>query len=93
MNQLASRIGFWSAATIIALVILIDVGMILSTLLFPITTVTNSDSYAASFNSFQMLPFVPSLILAPVFVILMFSTHNVASENEKILPNWHWVSV
>jgi hypothetical protein len=39
----------------------------------------------ASFNSFQMLPFVPSLILAPVFVILMFSIHNIASENKKIL--------
>jgi hypothetical protein len=85
MNQLASRLGFWSASTIIVLVILIDVGMILSTLLFPLTTVINIDSYAASFNSFQMLPFVPSFILAPVFVILMFSIHNIASENKKIL--------
>lgn len=86
MNEsIASRIGFWSAATVTVLVILIDVGMILSTLLYPITTVTNIDSYAASFNSFQMLPFVPSLILAPAFVILMFLIHNIASENKKIL--------
>jgi hypothetical protein len=85
MNQLACRMGFWSAVTITVLVILIDVGMILSTLFFPITSVTNMDSYAASFSSFQMLPFIPSLILAPVFVILMFSIHHTVSEDKKFL--------
>ncbi len=85
MNPLSGRIGFWSAVVLTVLVILIDVGMILSTLLFPMTTVTNIDSYAALFTSFQMLPFVPSLILAPVFVMLMVSIHNMASEDKKIL--------
>ncbi len=85
MNQLAIRMGFWSAVTITALVILIDVGMILSTLLFPMTAISNMDAYAASFSSYQMLPFIPSLILAPIFVVLMFSIHHSASEDKKIL--------
>jgi hypothetical protein len=85
MNQLPSRMGFYSAATLLVLVLLIDVGMILTTLLFPMTEVTNIDSYAASFNSYQLLPFIPSLILAPTFAVLMFSIHHTMPENKKIL--------
>lgn len=84
MNRLANRLGFWSAVIIALLVVLIDVGMIASNLLYPITTITNIEAYAASFNSIQMLPFVPSLTLAPIFVIFMLSIYHTTSEDKKI---------
>jgi hypothetical protein len=85
MNKLASLLGFWSAAIIALLVTLIDAGMILSTILFPMTTITNVEEYASSFNSLQMLPFIPSLLLAPMFVIMMFAIQQNASDDKKVL--------
>lgn len=85
MNKLASQLGFWSAAVIALLVILIDVGMILSAILFPMTTITSIEAYANTFNSLQMLPFIPSLLLAPLFVIMMLSIHQYASDDKKVL--------
>ncbi|MCL4429442.1 MAG: hypothetical protein M1167_01700 [Chloroflexi bacterium] len=85
MNQLASRLGFWSVAIIVLLVALIDVGMILSAILFPMTTITSIEVYASSFNSLQMLPFIPSILLAPMFVIMMLSIHHYAPEDKKVL--------
>ncbi len=74
-DTLASRLGFWSAITIAVLVLLIDAGMIVSTVLFPMTSITSIEAYASSFSSSQMLPFIPSLALAPVFVVMMASIH------------------
>ncbi len=85
MDSLANSIGFWSAVVIALLVFLIDAGMILSTILFPMTKITNIETYASSFNSMQMLPFVPSLLLAHAFVIMMFCIHHFASNDKKIL--------
>ncbi len=85
MDKYALLLGYWSAAIIALLVILIDVGMILSTILFPMTNITNMEAYASSFNSLQMLPFIPSLLLAPMFVIMMLSIHQYASDDRKIL--------
>ena len=85
MNQLVSRLGFWSAAIIVLLVVLIDAGMILSAVLFPMTTITSIEVYASSFSSLQMLPFIPSLLLAPMFVIMMLSIHHYAPEDKKVL--------
>ena len=57
MDKLTCRLGFWSAITIVFLVIAIDVGMILTFLLVPQTmTVTSVEAYAANFSSAQMLP-------------------------------------
>jgi hypothetical protein len=85
MNKLASRLGFWSAAVIALLVVLIDVGMILSAIFFPMTSITSVEAYASSFSSLQMLPLVPSLLLAPMFVIMMLSIHQYASDDKKAL--------
>jgi hypothetical protein len=85
MNKLANRLGFWSAAISALLVFLIDAGMILSTILFPMTTITSIDAYASSFSSWQMLPLIPSLLLAPMFVIMMLSIHHYASDDKKVL--------
>jgi hypothetical protein len=85
MNKLTSVLGFWSAAIIATLVILIDAGMILSAILFPMTTITSMEAYTNSFNSLQMLPFIPSLLLAPMFVIMMLAIHQYASDDRKVL--------
>ncbi len=82
---MANRLGFWSAVFIVALVALIDAGMILSTLLFPMTSITSIEAYASSFSSMQMFPFVPSLILPTIFVTMMFSIHYYAPEEKKAL--------
>lgn len=85
MNQLTHRIGYVSAVTLTVLVLLIDAGMVASTLLYPMTSITTIEDYAANFNSAQMLPFIPSLILAPVFVIFMLCIYHTSSEEKKIL--------
>ena len=84
-DEFARKLGFWSATITALLVVLIDVGMILSTLLFPMTSITSIETYAASFTSWQMLPFVPSLMLALIFPLLMLSIHHYASPDRKIL--------
>jgi hypothetical protein len=85
MNKNASLLGFWSAAIIALLVFLIDAGLILSTILFPMTTITSIEAYASSFSSWQILPLIPSLLLAPMFVILMLCIHHYASDDKKVL--------
>lgn len=85
MDKLVCRLGFWSATIIALLVVLIDVGMILSAVLFPMTTITSIETYAATFTSWQMLPLIPSLMLAPMFAILMLCVSHYASPGRKIL--------
>jgi hypothetical protein len=85
MNQLVECLGFWTAVVTAVLVILIDVGMIVSNILYPATSITSMEAYAAQFSSLQMLPFIPSLILAPVFVVFMLCIYHYAPEEKKFL--------
>ena len=85
MDQLTNRMGFWSAVIIILLVVFIDVGMIASAILFPMSSMTSIEAYANSFSSFQMLPFIPSLLLAPMFVIMMLCIHYYAPQEKRVL--------
>ena len=85
MNTPVNRLGLWSAIAITVLVILIDVGMIVSALLYPMTSINNIEAYANLFTSTQMLPFIPSLMLAPVFVIMIACINHWASQEKKIL--------
>ena len=85
MSHLVNRLGFWSAVIIVLLVVLIDVGVIVSAILFPMTSITSIETYASSFSSFQMLPFIPSLLLAPMFVIMMLCIHYYACQEKKVL--------
>ena len=87
MNRFACKLGFWSAVIVAVLVVLIDVATILSAILFPMTTITNIEDYARSFTSLQMLPYMPSLMLAPMFVILKTAIHHIAPEDKKTYPN------
>ncbi len=84
MDNISCRLGFWSAIIIALLVVLIDVGMVLSAILFPITSITSIEAYAASFSSWQMLPFIPSLMLAPIFVVFMLCINHYAAQEKKI---------
>ncbi len=77
------RIGYWSALILAVLVLFIDLGMIISTIIYPMTKITSIESYSASFTSWQMLPFIPSLILVPSFVVLMLSIHYYASPEKR----------
>ncbi len=85
MNRLVSKFGFWSAIATVLLVILIDAGMIASAILYPMTTITSMEAYTASFSSLQMLPFIPSLALAPIFVVFMLCIYHYAAEDRKLL--------
>jgi hypothetical protein len=49
------------------------------------TTINSIEAYASSFNSMQMLPFIPSLLLAPFFVVFMLCIHHYSSDDKKIL--------
>jgi hypothetical protein len=85
MDSLVNRLGFWSAVIIVLLVVLIDVGMIVSAILFPMTSITSIEAYASSFTSFQMLPFIPSLLLAPMFIIMMLCINYYAPQEKRVL--------
>jgi hypothetical protein len=84
LKQLVNRLGYLSAIVIVLLVVLIDVGMILSAILYPMTTISSVEAYASSFNTMQMLPFIPSLLLAPMFVLMMLSIHYASPQEKKI---------
>lgn len=85
LNQFINKLGFWSALILALLVFLIDAGMIASNILYPATSITSMEAYAAQFSSVQMLPFIPSLMLAPVFVIFMLCIYHTAPDEKKLL--------
>ena len=45
---------------------------------------TGIDSFLATFQPIQMMPLIPSLLLAPAFTALMVSIHSYATEDKKI---------
>lgn len=45
---------------------------------------TGIDAFLAAFHPIQMLPVIPSLLLAPAFTALMVSIHSYAAEDKKI---------
>jgi hypothetical protein len=85
MNKLTCQLGFWSATLNTFLALTINAGMIASAVLFPMTAITTAESYANTFNSLQMLPFIPSLLLAPIFVVMILCIHHHTSHDKKIL--------
>ena len=85
MNQYELRIGFWNAVCVSILIVLIDIGMILSTIFFPLESIPNIESYANNFNCLQMLPLIPSLFFVPFYIVLMLSIKNYGIEDKKTL--------
>jgi hypothetical protein len=90
ISRSVSRTGFWSA--VLATIFTIGYGisvivMMISTL--ATATETSSgwsgiESFVASFQPIQMLPLIPSLLLAPTFIVLMVSIHYYAAPDKKI---------
>ncbi|MGZ4894704.1 MAG: hypothetical protein ACXV5N_12220 [Halobacteriota archaeon] len=85
MDEFVCKLGFWSAVIIALLVVLIDIGMIWSAVLFPMTAIPSIEAYQQSFMSWQMLPLLPALVLPPMFVIFMLCIHEYAPSDRKIL--------
>lgn len=84
------RIGFWSAI----LSTLFSIGYGISVIVMMITTLATAtetpsgwngiETFVDSFQSIQMLPLIPSLLLAPTFIVLMVSIHYYAVPDKKI---------
>ena len=86
-----SKIGFWSAV----LTILSSAGYGIAVITFFVSVLSASassqaqgwtgiDAFLATFQPVQMLPLIPSLLLAPAFTALMVSIHSYAAEDKKI---------
>ena len=86
-----SRVGFWSAV----LATLFGIGYGLAVIVMIIASASTStataapgwqgvEAYIASFQPIQMLPLIPSLLLAPTFVVLMVCVHSYAPNAKKI---------
>lgn len=85
-----SQVGFWSA--VLATLFSIGYGItLIVTMISMSATATGTspgwrgiESFVASFQPIQMLSLIPSLLLAPTFVVLMVSLHYYASPDKKI---------
>jgi hypothetical protein len=86
-----STVGFWSAVLtgicstaygIAVIALLVDSLSIQST--SPAQGWTGIDAFLAEFTPIQILPVIPSLLLAPAFTALMVSIHAYTVEEKKI---------
>jgi hypothetical protein len=85
------KIGWWSAvltsicsASYGIAVIAILVSSLSNQSSTPAQGWTGIDAFLAAFQPIQMLPVIPSLLLAPAFTALMVSIHSYAAEDKKI---------
>jgi len=84
------QLGFWSAVT----ATLSAIGYGIAVIVMMISSVTAAagtppgwhgvEAFVASFQFIQMLPLIPSLVLAPTFIVLMVSIHYYAVSEKKI---------
>ncbi len=91
LSKPVSRIGFWSAVLATALSIGYGVTVIVMLIASASTPTTTSapgwqgvEAYLAVFQPIVMLPLIPSLLLAPTFVVLMACVHSYAPNVRKI---------
>ncbi len=90
LPQTVGQLGFWSA--ILATLFSLGYGLTLIVSMISLmggATATQHgwqgiDSFVASFQPVQMLSLIPSLFLAPVFLVLMVSLHYYAAPHKKI---------
>lgn len=84
------QLGFWSAA----LATLSSIGYGIAVIIMMISSITAAadtppgwhgiEAFVASFQFIQMLPLIPSLVLAPTFIVLMVSIHYYAAQEKRI---------
>ncbi len=89
MSHSVRQLGFWSAV----LATLFSTAYGLALILMFSSTATRTDtaagwqgieSFATTFQSIQMLPLVPSLLLAPTFIVLMVCLYYYAEPDKKV---------
>ncbi len=83
------QLGFWSALLSSTCSIGYGVALIITMLSMPAPTDAPAGwqgivSFVATFQPIQMLSLIPSLLLAPAFVVLMVSLHYYAAPDKKI---------
>ncbi len=85
------QLGFWSA--VLATVFSIGYGLAVIVMIIASASTSTTtaapgwqgvEAYVASFQPIQMLPLIPSLLLAPTFVVLMVCVHTYASSAKKL---------
>jgi hypothetical protein len=85
------KIGWWSA--VLTSMCGVGYGMAVIAVLVSSLTIQSSspaqgwsgmDAFLAAFQPIQMLPVIPSLLLAPAFTAMMVSIHAYAAEDKKI---------
>ena len=84
------QLGFWSAV----LATLSSLGYGIAVIIMMISSITATagtppgwhgiETFVASFQSIQMLPLIPSLVLAPAFIVLMVSIHYYAAHEKRM---------
>ncbi|MBI5031408.1 MAG: hypothetical protein HZB51_12840 [Chloroflexi bacterium] len=85
-----SQVGFWSAALATLCSVGYGIALIITMIYMSATATSTSpgwrgiEAFVASFQPIQMLSLIPSLLLAPTFVVLMISLHYYASSDKKI---------
>jgi hypothetical protein len=74
------RIGFWAAlfATVL------NIAFVVTLIAFPGTAWQSMYQYSTAFKAVDLLPSLPSLLLAPVTVALFTAVHYYASQVQKI---------
>jgi hypothetical protein len=85
------KVGWWSAALTTIFAASYGIAAILL-MVSNLSTATSSqsqgwtgiDAFLVTFQTIQMLPVIPSLLLAPTFTALMVSIHSFAAEDKKI---------
>ncbi len=85
------QVGFWSA--VLATVFSIGYGLAVIVMIIASASTSTTaaapgwqgvEAYVASFQAIQMLPLIPSLLLAPTFVVLMVCVHSYAPNAKKL---------
>ncbi len=84
------KLGFWSAV----LATLSSIGYGIAVIVLMISSMTaaadtppgwqGAEAYVDSFQFIQMLPLIPSLVLAPAFIVLMVSIHYYAPPEKRM---------
>lgn len=90
ISKSVNQVGFWSAALATLSSIGYGVTLIITMISMSATATDTSpgwrgiELFVASFQPIQMLSLIPSLLLAPTFVVLMVSLHYYAAPDKKI---------
>jgi hypothetical protein len=84
LRREACRTGYWAAILAAALGLLVSLTTLLAAITAPPGGWNGTAAWAGNLDLLQFLPFVPSLLLAPVFLVLIVSLHYQAPALRKL---------